>query len=408
MDVNFLILAAALVLIYGAVSGIASRSIVTPPMAFMLTGVLCGPLVLKLFDIQHQAAAVELLATVALVIIVCSDASQINLREFRKTERLPGRLLLIGLPLTMVLGAGIAKLAFPDFPLAAVALIAVILSPTDAALGQAIITNESVPETIREGINVESGLNDGICLPPIFILLFLLGADLSDVPHHDWVSFTLMQILLAPVAGAIVGFGGGRLIDLAARRNWVDEGFGRLTMPAIALLAYALAEAIGGNGFIAAFVSGLLLGVRTESVRKRMQSFSETEGTMLSLLVFLVLGLCLIPLTVQYWNVTTTVYAILSLTVIRMLPVAISLIGLGYDWRTKLVIGWFGPRGIASILYVLLLVRYLGTSGYEILIATGVQTVALSVLLHGLTAAPLANIYGRWMKAHASSGDHEG
>jgi NhaP-type Na+/H+ or K+/H+ antiporter len=404
MNVDFLILAAALVLVYGAVSGIASRSIVTPPMAFMLTGVLCGPLVFNLFEVPYRAAAVELLATVALVIIVSADASQISFRQFRKSERLPGRLLLIGLPLTMVLGAGIAKLIFPGFELAAVALIAVILSPTDAALGQAIITNESVPETTREGINVESGLNDGICLPPIFILLFLLGADLSDVPHHDWVSFTLMQLLMAPVAGAIVGFGGGRLIDLAARRNWVDEGFGRLTMPAIALLAYALAEAIGGNGFIAAFVSGLMLGVRTKSVREKMQNFSETEGTLLSLLVFLILGLSLIPMTLKYWNLMTTVYAILSLTVIRMLPVAISVIGLGYNWRTKLVIGWFGPRGIASILYLLLLVRYLGSSGYEILIATGVQTVALSVLLHGLTASPLASLYGRWMQAHGSRG----
>ncbi|MEE8608615.1 MAG: cation:proton antiporter, partial [Nitrospiraceae bacterium] len=159
MNVDFVILTAGLVLIYGAVSRIASRSIVTPPMAFMLTGVLCGPLVLNLFKIPYQAAAVELLATVALVIIVCADASQISFRQFRKTERLPGRLLLIGLPLTMILGAGIAKLTFPGFELAAVALIAIILSPTDAALGQAIITNESVPETTREGINVESGLN---------------------------------------------------------------------------------------------------------------------------------------------------------------------------------------------------------------------------------------------------------
>ncbi|MEE8606386.1 MAG: cation:proton antiporter, partial [Nitrospiraceae bacterium] len=149
---------------------------------------------------------------------------------------------------------------------------------------------------------------------------------------------------------------------------------------------------------------GLLLGVRTKSVREKMQNFSETEGTLLSLLVFLILGLLLIPMTLKYWNVTTTVYAILSLTVIRMLPVAISVIGLGYDWRTKLVIGWFGPRGIASILYLLLLVRYLGSSGYEILIATGVQTVALSVLLHGLTASPLASLYGRWMQAHGSRG----
>ena len=180
----------------------------------------------------------------------------------------------------------------------------------------------------------------------------------------------------------------------------MDPSFGRLTLPAIAMLAYALAEAIGGNGFIAAFVSGFTLAVKTQSVREQMMDFGETEGTLLSLLVFLILGLAMIPGVVEYWNVTTTIYAILSLTVVRMLPVAISVIGLGLDLRTTLFLGWFGPRGIASVLYLLLLVEYLGSSGYEILIATGVQTIVLSVLLHGVTAAPLAKRYGRWMTAH--------
>jgi NhaP-type Na+/H+ or K+/H+ antiporter len=174
-------------------------------------------------------------------------------------------------------------------------------------------------------------------------------------------------------------------------------------MPAIALLAYALAEAIGGNGFIAAFVSGFSLGVRTESVRRNMQSFSETEGTLLSLLLFLILGLVLIPAAMPHWDLRTTVYALLSLTVVRMLPVAISVAGLGLDWRSVLFLGWFGPRGISSVLYLLLFVRYLGTPGYERVIATGVETVVLSVLLHGLTASPLAERYGRWKQAHASS-----
>jgi NhaP-type Na+/H+ or K+/H+ antiporter len=233
-------------------------------------------------------------------------------------------------------------------------------------------------------------------------LMFVLGANLGDIPTGDWLRFAALQILLGPLAGGLVGWGGGRLIDASASRGWVDPAFQRLAMPAIALLAYALAETIGGNGFIAAFVAGFMLGVKRADVREQMQSFGETEGTALSLIVMLLLGLVLVPATLPHWNATTTVYAVLSLTVARMLPVAVSLLGLGIDLRTTLFIGWFGPRGIASILYLLMFVKYLGSAGYETLIATGAQTIALSVLLHGLTAAPLASAYGRWMGARHS------
>jgi NhaP-type Na+/H+ or K+/H+ antiporter len=394
-----LILAAGLVLAYATFSRVASGSVVTPPMVFTGVGLLCSPMGLGLIEIRIDNEAIALLATVALTIIVCSDASQVDRRSIRKIEQLPIRLLLIGLPLTMLLGTGLAALSFQGFELAALALLAVLLSPTDAALGQAVITSKAVPDSIRESLNVESGLNDGIALPPIFVLLFLLGADLGDAGAHGWLAFAALQILLGPVAGALVGIGGGRMIDSAAHRNWVDPGFARLTLPAIAMLAYALAEAIGGNGFIAAFVSGFTLAVKTQSVREAMTDFGETEGTLLSLLVFLILGLAMIPQAVEHWSITTTVYAVLSLTVARMLPVAIAVIGMRLDLRTILFMGWFGPRGIASILYLLLLVQYLGASKYETLIATGIQTIALSVLLHGVTAAPVADRYGRWMSA---------
>jgi NhaP-type Na+/H+ or K+/H+ antiporter len=313
--------------------------------------------------------------------------------------------LLIGLPLTMLLGTGLAALMFPGMEIAALALLAVLLSPTDAALGQAVITSDAVPEPVREALNVESGLNDGISLPPIFILLFVLGADLGSTADGGWTKFVAFQLLLGPVAGAAVGWGAGRLIERTSDLGWMESGFQRIAMPAIAMLGYALAEAIGGNGFIAAFVSGFMLGVTNPQVRERMLDFGETEGTMLSLLVFLVLGMVMIPATLEHWTLQTTVYALLSLTVVRMLPVVISILGLGLNFKTQLFIGWFGPRGIASILYMLLFVRYLGDHGYETLLATGIQTVTLSVLLHGLTAAPLAGVYGRWAESHTTMKD---
>jgi NhaP-type Na+/H+ or K+/H+ antiporter len=400
---EFLVVAAALTLIYGLFSALSERSILTPPMAFVLSGLLLGP-GLGVVDLDFQSGTLEFLATVALVVIVCSDASQIDRRKIRVLESLPLRLLVVGLPLTMLLGTGLAMLIFPTAGIAAAALLAVLLSPTDAALGQAVITSEAVPEPVRKALNAESGLNDGIALPPIFALLFVLGANLGDIPTDNWLRFTALQLVLGPLAGTLLGVVGGRLIDLASRRQWMDPGFQRLTLPAIALLAYAVAEAIGGNGFIAAFISGFTLAVRTESVRERMQEFAETEGTLLSLLVFLTFGLVMVPESWQYWSPATTLYAILSLTVARILPVWLSVLGLGLDLRTVLFIGWFGPRGIASVLYILLWVRYLGLEGHEVLISTGVQTILLSVLLHGLTAGPFAKAYGNWEKAQGRAG----
>lgn len=407
MNEEVLILCATLVLFYGAVSKVAENSVVTPPMVFMLVGVLVSPIGLGLLDVASDNAAVELLAEIGLVIILCSDASQVDRTRIAKIKQLPIRLLAIGLPLTMLLGAGLATLVFQGTgaPLAAMVLLAVLLSPTDAALGQAVINSEAVPDDVREAINVESGLNDGISLPPIFALLFVLGANLGDMKTDNWPLFAAYQIILGPLAGGFVGLAGGRLIDTASARGWVDPAFQRLSLPAIAMLGYALAELIGGNGFIGAFVAGFMLGVKSSDVREQMQSFGETEGTALSLIVMLLLGLVLVPSTISYWSPTTTLYAVLSLTIARMVPVCISLLGYGADIRTQLFIGWFGPRGIASILYLLMWVRYLGSDGYETLLATGVQTIALSVVLHGLTAAPLARMYGGWMSAHRSGSD---
>jgi len=407
MSEEILVLCAGLALAYGAVSRLAENSVITAPMVFMAAGVAVSPLGLGLFEVTPENAGVELLAEIALIIILASDASQVDRRRIRQIEQLPIRLLALGLPLTMLLGAGLAGVVFhgAGIPFAALALLAVLLSPTDAALGQAVITSEAVPSDVRQALNVESGLNDGISLPPIFALLFVLGADLGDIATDNWLRFGFFQIVLGPLAGAVVGLGGGRLIDVASTRGWVDPAFQRLALPSIAVLGYALAEVIGGNGFIGAFVAGFMLGVKHEDLRERMQEFSETEGTSLSLIVMLMLGLVLIPGTISHWSIATTLYALGSLTIARMLPVALSLVGMGMDWPTKLFIGWFGPRGIASILYVLMWVRYIGLDGYETLIATGVQTIAMSVLLHGLTAAPLAKAYGAWKSQNQVPGE---
>jgi sodium/hydrogen antiporter len=322
------------------------------------------------------------------------DASTINLRSLIRERGLPFRLLLIGLPLTMVLGLLLARLLFVDMNIWALSLMAFILSPTDAALGQAVVTSDVVPENIKQAINVESGLNDGIALPPILVCLAGLSvAATEQASVHYWIAFTLKQFLFGPLVGGLVGWLGGMLVDKASQAGWMNSTFQRLTSASLAVLAFALAEMLHGNGFIAAFFGGLMLGTHTPIVRERIQEFGEAEGQQLQLFIFLLLGLILVPRAAGYWDSRAWLYALLSLSVIRMLPVALSLAGTNLAWPSIAFIGWFGPRGIASILYLLMAVIEIGVAGHEQMISIAVLTVLLSIFLHGITAVPLSRLY---------------
>jgi NhaP-type Na+/H+ or K+/H+ antiporter len=298
----------------------------------------------------------------------------------------------------MLLGILLAWALLPGLSIWLLALLALILSPTDAALGQAVVKSEVVPEPIRQAINVESGLNDGIALPPILLCIAVLAGDPArQLGSGFWSDFLFSQLLYGPLLGAAVGWVGGFLVDRASRAGWMNDTFQRLISASLALLAYAAAEMVHGNGFIAAYFGGLLLGVRTHAVRERVQEFGEAEGQQLALYVFLLFGLVLVPAGLPHWDTQAWVYAIMSLTIIRMLPVALSLIGSKLDWPSVGFIGWFGPRGIASILYLIIVVGKLGATGLEYVLSVIVLTVLLSVLAHGVTAVPLAGAYGRYL-----------
>jgi sodium/hydrogen antiporter len=272
--------------------------------------------------------------------------------------------------------------------------MAFILSPTDAALGQAVVTSAAVPENIKRTINVESGLNDGIALPPILVCIAGLSAaatEQASAPY--WIAFTMKQFLFGPLLGGLVGWLGGTLVDKASQAGWMNSTFQRLTSVSLDVLAFALAEVFHGNGFIAAYFGGLMLGTHTPIVRERIQEFGEAEGQQLQLFVFLLFGLILVPKAVGYWDSNAWLYAVLSLTIIRMLPVAISLAGTNLAWPSIAFIGWFGPRGIASILYLLIVFINIGPAGHEQMISFIVLTVLLSVFLYGVTAVPLSRLF---------------
>jgi NhaP-type Na+/H+ or K+/H+ antiporter len=396
-----LILGAVLIFCYGLVSRLAERSPITAPMVFVAIGILASPMGLGILSVKIDAGVVQIIASVTLVLVLFVDASSISVPALIRERRLPMRLLLIGLPLTMLFGSIAGFLIFQDMRIWVVLLMALILSPTDAALGQAVVTNPAIPERIRRAINVESGLNDGMALPPILVCIAALSeAGTGDRGTDYWINFTLKQLILGPIAGVCVGWLGGLLVDKASRAGWMNETYQRMSSASLAVIAYAAAESMHGNGFMAAFFSGLALGTRTPSVRERIHEFAEAEGQQLALFIFLMLGLILVPVTIQYWDIRAWMYAVLSLTFIRMIPVALSLMGSKLDWASVSFIGWFGPRGIASILYLLIVVGRIGKSGYEYMLSVIVLTVLLSVFLHGISAVPLAHLYGRYASKH--------
>lgn len=396
-----LILGATLIFCYGLVSRLAERSPITAPMVFAAIGILASPLGIGILSVKVDAALVGVIAWITLVLILFVDASSLSVLSLIRERRLPMRLLLIGLPLTMLFGGIAGFMIFQDMQIWVVLLMAFILSPTDAALGQAVVTNPAIPERIRRAIHVESGLNDGMALPPVLICIAALSeAGAGNAGTNYWINFTVKQLILGPLAGVFVGWLGGLLVDKASRAGWMNETYQRLSSASLAIIAYTAAELMHGNGFMAAFFSGLAWGARTSPVRDSIHEYAAAEGHQLALFIFLMLGLILIPATMPYWDIRAWIYAVLSLTVIRMIPVAISLIGSKLDRASVSFIGWFGPRGIASLLYLLIVVARIGTSGYEYMLSVIALTVLLSIFLHGLSAVPLAHIYGRYAVQH--------
>lgn len=333
---------------------------------------------------------------IALVLVLFADAALLDFKLLKQSWKIPARLLFIGLPITIVVGTFVATLIFPDEPLTYLILLALLLTPTDAALGKAVVTDPKVPERIRLSINVESGLNDGIVFPIVLTVIVLILSGLIETQNNDWMGYVVEQIILGALVGGAVGYLGTKLTMKAVEKRWMELNYQNLVPIALAILSFYLAESFGGNGFIAAFFAGLYAGNTSEKTREHIEDFTESEGELFVLVSFFLFGLVFVPLTVPYVTFDVILYAFLSLTVLRILPVMISLIGAKLDLATMVFIAWFGPRGIASILYVLIVVHDMGTmQGFETIYAIVTLTVLMSILAHGLTAQPFANWYAK-------------
>jgi NhaP-type Na+/H+ or K+/H+ antiporter len=392
MSASDLALVAALVFAWGALSARLERFDVTAPITFVIAGLVLTHGPLAVLGVAPSNEAVKILAEITLVLVLFSDASRVGLRDLRAELGLCLRLLGIGLPLTIGLGTLLALALFGGINIWLALLIGAALAPTDAALGAGVMVNRAVPARIRRLINVESGLNDGIATP--FVLVAVAGAAAAVHESGTGPGGAVAELALGLAVGGAVGGAGGWLVKVTRRRDWVAEGFAGAAVLGLAVCAYASAIALHGNGFIAAFTGGLAFGSTSGRRGEPLVPFVEETGALVSLLVWLAFGAVAVAPMFDHLTWQLVVYAVLSLTIIRMAPVALALAGARLGWATTAFVGWFGPRGLASVVFALLALEDLGDKAASPAVAVITATVLLSVVAHGASAEPLARRYG--------------
>jgi len=398
--VGQLALMALLLAGYALVAKKLDKLSIGPALAFVAVGLLVSDEVIGPVALEPAMEPVKLLAEAALTLVLFADASEISARAVRRDAWAIVRLLLVGLMLTIVLGTAGAALIFPGISLGVALLIGAALAPTDAALGQAVVSNEAVPARIRRLLNIESGLNDGIATPFVFLAIALASAEATGT--SGWLLDAVTDSAIGAVVGLGLGFVGGRLLEVATARGLTSGASRQLFVLALAVSSYLLALSLGGNGFIAAFVGGLAFGAGTRHHEERAIRFTQVQGSLLAIGVWASFGLLLAgELRTTLWNVNAIVFAVLSLTVLRMLPVAIALAGMRMNRSTVLFMGWFGPRGLASIVFLIIGLEALHEAGVDPgpTAAAVTWTVLLSVVLHGITAGPLSARYAALTRA---------
>jgi NhaP-type Na+/H+ or K+/H+ antiporter len=383
-----------LIFFFTLISKRIEKTILTAPIIFTLAGMGVYLILPRLAEWEIHNNTILLIAELTLALLLFTDATQIDLRKILKETVLPQRLLGIGMPLTILVGTILAVLIFDGFSIWEAALLAVILAPTDAGLGQVVVKSRLVPERIRQALNVEAGLNDGLAMP-FFTLFIGLAAAADPFIPGDWLLYTVEQIFLGLLTGIIVGWLGGWLLGTAGKRGWIEESLQQLGLLALALMCYGGAGLIGGNGFIAAFIGGILVKRGFEDAHFHANEFNEAWGQLLNYFVFFIFGMIAAPL-IPHFGSTTLIFAVLSLTVIRMLPVAVAMIGTRLIPASVLFLGWFGPRGLASIvLGLIFLEREVELSYGNTIILAVAATVLLSIFAHGVCALPGTKWYAR-------------
>ena len=382
----------SLLFVYALLSGRASQTPITAPLLFTAAGMAMSPFWMHITASGMTANVFLRLAEVGLVLLLFTDASHTDLTVLRRIGNLPGRLLSTGMLLTLLLGTIVARLVFPSLSIWEAGILSAILAPTDAGLGQVVVSSARVPMRIRQALNVEAGLNDGLAVP--FLLFFMaLAAAKIEGGAASLLQFIGDQLGLGVIVGLAVGLIGGWLLRTAGRRGWMVESFQQIGVVTLPLLCLLLAGLVDASMFIASFVAGLAVQIPFKDAGKHSVEFADGWGQMFNLAVFFLFGMVVVHDWPQF-TLTSWVYAVLSLTVVRMVPVAVALIGTRLSPASVLFMGWFGPRGLASIVLGLVYLEQELHLSSEPTIRTAVMvTVVLSIFAHGLSAMPGISIY---------------
>jgi sodium/hydrogen antiporter len=402
MESSTVVVIAAILLVYAALSRRMEGTPITGAMVFVACGFLTGSELLGWLHLTINDTNVSALAEATLVVVLFTDASRIDLRPLRKDFSVPARLLGIGLPLTIAAGALAASFVLPDITWAEALVLAVILAPTDAALGQAVITDENVPTRIRQALNIESGLNDGLCVPLLTIALAIAQTDAGETTGTHAVRLVIEAIGWGVVGGCVAGGAAAAVLRWSRKRGWIERQWIGVVPVIAAAAAFGIADSSGGSGFIAAFVGGAVFGALTGRDPEDAH-FAEEVGGALNGVTLIVFGGVVLSAVWAQIGVREVLYAVLSLTLVRMIPVAIAMIGAHARPTTVLLLGWFGPRGLASIVFAVVVVEASGLPHTNDLVIAVTVTVALSVFAHGLSAAPLARRYASWQSSRRTN-----
>ena len=388
MSETFAILA-AFIFLYASAAGGLERTIINGAVVFIAFGLILGPVGLGFLDRSVDREEMRTLAELTLALVLFTDAANADLGFLKQGFHIPQRLLVIGLPLTILLGFAVGVALFSGLTLLEAAILATMLAATDAALGKAVVTNKSVPIKVRESLNVESVLNDGICVPILFLFLALAaGTHAEDSTLGLALELFAEEIGIGAAVGIVLTVIGGFLLKECANREWVTETWRQLPVVVLAVACFSVAQSIGGSGFIAAFVGGLLFGWIARGHKHKLLLAAEGTGDTLALLTWVVFGAVFIAKAVESFSFPVLLYAVLSLTIIRMVPVYLTLAGTGLRADEKIFMGWFGPRGLASIVFGVIVVNS-DLPGGGTIAATITCTIVLSVIAHGLSANPL-------------------
>lgn len=363
----------------------------TGPIVFISFGILLGPLGIGWLNLEVTATEMRVWADLTLALLLFSEAANVDKSVLKQGTSIPMRMLLLGLPGVIALGWLLGWLIFGELSVWELAILATVLAATDAALGKAVVTNKAVPGRLREALNLESGLNDGLCVPVLLLFIALASAGAGEGDFLAMASeFFAQELGIGIAVGLAVAAGGSWLYRRAWNAGWIAQEWRHLPVVMLSLACFAIAQTMHGSGFIAAFVGGLLFGYIARGDAHDLVLHTEGLGETLSMLTWALFGAVVVPAVLDSFNWRVIAYALLSLTVIRMLPIVLSLAGTGDRIENKLFLAWFGPRGLASIVFAVIVLNK-GLPGAELISVIVACTIILSAFVHGMTAGPFAS-----------------